>query len=160
MASERAEGAITVGQAQDPYRGLGIAIEYLMAAPAFARQPFGVWSRILVGQINRKHYAIARRGGHTVGFAGYGRCAPGIAERWLTQQVEPTSKECSAGPVLLLNAWMSDNDAVARKMRAWLHAANSDATMLVGKRFYADGRVRPVRLNLRKVHAEARGRIL
>ena len=30
-----------------------------MTKPAFARQRFGDWSRILVGQINRKHYYLA-----------------------------------------------------------------------------------------------------
>ena len=38
---------------------LGLAVNHLMTKPAFANLRFGDWSRILVGQINRKHYYFA-----------------------------------------------------------------------------------------------------
>lgn len=41
---------------------LGLAVNHLMTKPAFARQAFGEWSRILVGQINRKLYCFAVSG--------------------------------------------------------------------------------------------------
>ena len=37
---------------------LGLAVSHLMTKPAFANLRFGDWSRVLVGQINRKHYAF------------------------------------------------------------------------------------------------------
>ena len=38
-----------------PAVALGLAVNHLMTKPAFAQLSFGDWSRILVGQINRKH---------------------------------------------------------------------------------------------------------
>ena len=38
---------------------LGLAVDHLMSKPAFASLPFGEWSRVLVGQINRGHYVFA-----------------------------------------------------------------------------------------------------
>jgi hypothetical protein len=38
----------------NPYVALGLAVSHLMTKPAFATLRFGEWSRILVGQINRK----------------------------------------------------------------------------------------------------------
>ena len=35
-----------------------MAVNHLMTKPAFAQLKFGEWSRILVGQINRKHYCF------------------------------------------------------------------------------------------------------
>jgi hypothetical protein len=37
-----------------------------MTKPAFADLPFGDWSRILVGQINRKHYWFAVDGNNEI----------------------------------------------------------------------------------------------
>jgi len=44
---------------ESPYVALGLAVSHLMTKPAFANLRFGDWSRVLVGQINRKHYAFA-----------------------------------------------------------------------------------------------------
>lgn len=142
-----------MGRLRDPHAALGAAVQALMGSPAFARQPFGAWSRVLVGQINRGHYALARRDGRTVGFLGYGRCGEEAARRWLADAVEPTSAECRAGPVVLLNAWSAEDAVVSRTLRAWLHRANADAEAVAAKRLYADGRVRPLWLPLRAGHA-------
>ena len=50
---------LRVFRAQDPYIALGLAVSHLMTKPAFASLRFGDWSRILTGQINRKHYYFA-----------------------------------------------------------------------------------------------------
>ena len=39
-----------------PYVALGLVVNHLLTKPAFANLRFGDWSRILVGQINRRHY--------------------------------------------------------------------------------------------------------
>ena len=41
---------------------LGLAVAHMMTKPAFASLPFGDWSRVLVGQINRGHYAFVLDG--------------------------------------------------------------------------------------------------
>jgi hypothetical protein len=50
---------LRVFRAKDPYIALGLAVSHLMTKPAFANLRFGDWSRILTGQINRKHYYFA-----------------------------------------------------------------------------------------------------
>jgi hypothetical protein len=50
---------LRVFRAKDPYIALGLAVSHLMTKPAFAKLQFGDWSRILTGQINRKHYYFA-----------------------------------------------------------------------------------------------------
>ena len=48
-------------QPESPYVALGLAVNHLMTKPAFANLRFGDWSRVLVGQINRKHYTSLQK---------------------------------------------------------------------------------------------------
>lgn len=50
---------------------LGRAVAFFMTDPDFARLPFGHWSRVLVGQIKRKHLVFILRGETVVGFGGW-----------------------------------------------------------------------------------------
>ena len=52
-------GDLKVFRPENPYIALGLAVNHLMTKPAFANLQFGDWSRILTGQINRKHYYFA-----------------------------------------------------------------------------------------------------
>src|SRR4051812_46208654 len=63
---------LRVFRAKDPYIALGLAVSHLMTKPAFANLRFGDWSRILTGQINRKHYYFAvDRKNQIQGFMGW-----------------------------------------------------------------------------------------
>lgn len=53
---DKSKSLYRVFQDPNPYSGLGRAVSYMMTKPNFSTQPFGLWSRILTGQINRKHY--------------------------------------------------------------------------------------------------------
>src|SRR5436190_24108557 len=55
-AAAPARPELRVFRPDNPYVALGLAVNHLMTKPAFAARRFGEWSRILVGQINRKHY--------------------------------------------------------------------------------------------------------
>ena len=55
-APAAARPELRVFRPDSPYVALGLAVNHLMTKPAFAALRFGEWSRILVGQINRKHY--------------------------------------------------------------------------------------------------------
>jgi hypothetical protein len=44
---------------------------HLMLKPAFARLPFGHWSRILTGQIRRGHYFFIASSKQDRGFCGW-----------------------------------------------------------------------------------------
>ena len=58
-AAPVAPSHLKVLRPQNPYVALGLAANHLMTKPAFANLRFGDWSRVLVGQINRKHYCFA-----------------------------------------------------------------------------------------------------
>ena len=58
-AKNVADQTLRLFRPENPAAALGLAVSHLMTKPAFARLQFGDWSRILVGQINRKHYCFA-----------------------------------------------------------------------------------------------------
>ena len=72
VAETVAEQALRLVRPDNPAAALGRAVSYLMTKPAFAKLAFGDWSRILVGQINRKHFCFAVDGaGQVQGFMGW-----------------------------------------------------------------------------------------
>jgi hypothetical protein len=75
---------LKVFRPQNPYVALGLAASHLMTKPAFANLRFGDWSRILVGQINRKHYCFAVDGNNQIqGFIGWAVTSKEKAEAWV-----------------------------------------------------------------------------
>src|SRR5690348_7191791 len=66
------------------YAALGLAVNHLMTKPAFANCKFGDWSRILVGQINRKHYWLVVDANNQIqGFLGWALTSKDKAEAWV-----------------------------------------------------------------------------
>jgi len=57
-ARSRAPAGLQALQFSDRYAALGLAVSHLMTKPAFARLPFGHWSRVLTGAINRGEYVF------------------------------------------------------------------------------------------------------
>ena len=124
----------------------GLAVEYLMKKPAFAKLPFGHWSRVLTGQIRRGHYAFVLQGNKVVGFGGWAAVAASQAEAWLAGKPDATEVSGDTGDCAVINAWAADgpeaNDAlVAEAMRR-----TQEFRMVYAKREYEDGRTRPVRM--------------
>src|SRR5262245_26486651 len=79
-ASARPE--LRVFRPDNPYVALGLAVNHLMTKRAFAALRFGEWSRILVGQINRKHYCFVVDANNRVqGFLGWAVTTKDKAER-------------------------------------------------------------------------------
>ena len=60
------DAELKVFQPPNAYVALGLAVSHLMTKPAFANLRFGDWSRVLAGQINRKHYCFAINGNNQV----------------------------------------------------------------------------------------------
>jgi hemolysin-activating ACP:hemolysin acyltransferase len=134
---------------ENPQFALGLAVSHLMTKPAFANLKFGEWSRILVGQINRRHYAFAidpaRR---VVGFAGWALTTRDKAEGWV-EGTRPLSYEDSlAGECLVFNCWSADSFRVHRFMVDEARKLIADKETMYFKRYYKDGTSRPVRLNV------------
>lgn len=133
---------------QDRARALGLAVSYLMTKPAFAKLPFGHWSRILAGQINRGHYLFVARGNEIVGFFGWALTTEDKAELWLAGTREPTAEECRDGDCILINAWEAIDDNVQKFVVEKFRQVILGKRLIYGKRFYDDGRVRPLRVSV------------
>jgi hypothetical protein len=61
-AAQQGRPALRLFRPESPTVALGLAVSHLMTKPAFAQLKFGDWSRVLVGQINRKHYRFVLDG--------------------------------------------------------------------------------------------------
>ncbi len=132
-----------------PAHALGLAVSYLMNKPAFSCLPFGHWSRILVGQINRDHYLIAVKGDHIVGFLGWALTTKEKGEMWLSEQVELSFENSKTGEVFLINAWAAEANDVTRVFIKHLREIGKEQKMIYFKRLYPNGRPRPGRLRIK-----------
>jgi hemolysin-activating ACP:hemolysin acyltransferase len=149
---------------KNPQFALGLAVSHLMTKPAFANLKFGEWSRILVGQINRRHYAFAINDKkRVVGFAGWALTTRDKAEAWVEGKRALTYEESLAGECLVFNCWSADNFRVHRFMVDEARKLIADKETMYFKRHYKDGSSRPVRLNVNEFvddHIERKSRQL
>ena len=136
------------GRIDDDYKALGLAVSLMMADPSFGGLPFGHWSRILVGQIKRKHYLFASEGQKVTGFLGWALTDEESAERWLTERAEIPFSASIDGDCVLINAWLAKTNRTNRFLLEQLRVIGKDRRRVYAKRFYKDGRVRPVRLSV------------
>ncbi len=131
---------------QNRAMALGLAVQYLMRKPAFARLPFGHWSRVLTGQIRRGHYIFVISGNTVVGFGGWAIMTTEEAEAWVTGAPDATEIGGNAGDCVAINAWSADTPEVnAVLFDEAMHRAR-DFRMVYAKREYPDGRSRPLRI--------------
>jgi hemolysin-activating ACP:hemolysin acyltransferase len=130
-----------------PATALGLAVSHLMTKPAFARQEFGTWSRILVGQINRGHYRLVLDDrDRVVGFLGWALTSEANAEAWVRGRGGFSDAEAHAGDCVVINAWAADDAAVNRLILRAFREAIRDQRLVYFKRHYPDGSTRPMRL--------------
>lgn len=121
----------------------------MMTKPAFARLRFGEWSRVLVGQINRRHYHFVLDGrGWLVGFLGAGYTSLAKAEDWVEDRGTFSDDEARDGPGVIFNAWSADLPEVTPLLLEAARRAAVGHEMIYFKRYYKDGRSRPVRLGV------------
>jgi hemolysin-activating ACP:hemolysin acyltransferase len=139
---------LKVFRPDNPYVALGLAVSYLMTKPAFAGLRFGEWSRILVGQINRKHYYFVVDAKNQVqGFLGWAITSKEKAEAWLEGRRGLSYDDDSFdGPIIIFNAWAASNDKVNRFLLQEARKIIVGKDMIYFKRHYKDGSTRPVRL--------------
>lgn len=146
-SAPRAPG-LRVFRPGSPAVALGLAVNHLMTKPAFARQPFGEWARILVGQINRGHYCFAVESKAVQGFAGWALASREHAEAWVEGRRGLSYDDCVDGECLIFNAWSANSFRVHRFMVDEARKIIRDRETLYFKRYYDDGTTRPVRLNV------------
>src|SRR5262245_5550859 len=149
---------LRVFRPDNPYVALGLAVNYLMTKPAFARLRFGEWSRILVGQINRKHYYFVVDVKNQVqGFLGWAVTSKNKAEAWVEGRAGLSYDEDSFdGPSIIFNAWAASNGKVNRFLLQEARKIIVGKDMVYFKRYYKDGSTRPVRLRVNDFVAKHR----
>jgi hemolysin-activating ACP:hemolysin acyltransferase len=104
-------------QPRNAYMALGLAVNHLMTKPAFGNLRFGDWSRILVGQINRKHYWFVVDGKSRVqGFLGWALTSKEKAEAWVEGRAVLSYEDSAEGECLIFNAWAASSPAINRFM--------------------------------------------
>ncbi|MEL6507971.1 MAG: toxin-activating lysine-acyltransferase [Pseudomonadota bacterium] len=147
---------LRIYQDANPYAALGRAVSYMMTKPSFAAQPFGMWSRILTGQVNRKHYFFVLDGERAVGFVGWALTTEDKAKAWMANRGEISSADSRAGDCFIINAWGADNNQINRYILQQLRPFCAPHRLLFAKRFYRDGRTRPVELTVNEFLAKHR----
>jgi hemolysin-activating ACP:hemolysin acyltransferase len=143
--TEPQAAALRLFRHTNPAAALGMAVSHLMTKPAFATLPFGLWSKVLVGQINRGTYALVlNSAGRTVGFLGWAITNETAAEAWLAGSTAH-GQELTDGDCIIVNAWSADTPEVNHLL---LTAAGAGYRRIYFKRHYADGRMRNTRLTM------------
>jgi len=134
---------------ESPYVALGLAVSHLMTKPAFANLRFGDWSRVLVGQINRKHYAFVVDDKNQVqGFLGWALTSKEKAEAWVEGRGELSYQDSLDGDRVIFNAWAASSPVINRFMVAAARRIIAGKDTVYFKRHYKDGSTRPVRLRV------------
>lgn len=157
----KAEASLRAARDKNAFAALGRAVSYLMTKPAFANARFGHWARTLTGQINRNHYFFVQRGERTVGFLGWALVDEGKARLWVEGKADIGSEDCLSGDCIVINAWAADDNAVSRFVLSELRRVALGRKTAYAKRFYSDGRTRPVVININEFvdsHVAARAR--
>lgn len=141
-------GRLRAAQDTNAYAALGRAVSYMMTKPAFANAPFGHWAKTLTGQINRKHYFFVLRDGQIAGFLGWAFVDEAKAQLWVDGEADIGFGDSLNGDCVVINAWASDDDGVNRFILNELRRVSCNKKRAFAKRFYKDGRVRPVILEV------------
>jgi hemolysin-activating ACP:hemolysin acyltransferase len=141
---------LRVFRPDNPYVALGLAVNHLMTKPAFAALSFGEWSRILVGQINRKHYYFVVDANNRVqGFLGWAVTTMDKAEAWVEGSGGLSYDEDSFdGPSIIFNAWAASSGKVNRFLLQEARKIIVGKDTVYFKRHYKDGSTRPMRLRV------------
>jgi hemolysin-activating ACP:hemolysin acyltransferase len=132
-----------------PSVALGLAVNHLMTKPAFANRRFGDRSRILVGQINRKHYCFAVDSKNQIqGFMGWALTSQENAEAWVEGRGALSFADSLDGDCVVFNAWAANTRKVNRFLLGEARKVIEGKDTVYFKRFYKDGSVRPARLRV------------
>jgi hemolysin-activating ACP:hemolysin acyltransferase len=146
---ERPRPELRVFQPENACMALGLAVSHLMTKPAFAKLRFGHWSRILVGQVNRKHYCFVVDARNEIqGFMGWAVTTKENAEAWLEGRGDFSSEESLDGNCVVFNAWSANSLKVNRYLLDVARKVINGKDMVCFKRYYNDGSTRPARLSV------------
>jgi len=136
VAKPAAEQTLRLFQPNSPAAALGLAVSHLMTKPAFAKLQFGDWSRILVGQINRKHFCFVVDGaGQVQGFMGWA----------LASEEHAQGRD---GDCVVVNAFSANSTRVTRFLVEEARRVFKDKSTINFKRHYKDVTTRVARVSV------------
>jgi hemolysin-activating ACP:hemolysin acyltransferase len=140
---------LKVLQPPNAYVALGLVVSHLMTKPAFANLRFGDWSRVLTGQINRKHYCFAIDGNNQIqGFMGWALTSKEKAEDWVEGRGGLAFEDSRDGDCVIFNAWAANTPEANRFLVSQARRIIDGKDTVYFKRHYKDGSKRPVRLRV------------
>jgi hemolysin-activating ACP:hemolysin acyltransferase len=140
--------ALHLFQHANPAAALGLAVSHLMTKPAFAALPFGLWSQVLVGQINRRTYQFVRDGtGRTTGFLGWAITHETAADAWLAGSAGH-GHETAEGDCFIVNAWSAETPDVNPLLLQAARRAAAGHRLVYFKRHYPCGRTRNIKMTV------------
>ena len=120
-----------------------------MTKPAFANLRFGDWSRILTGQINRKHYYFVIDSKNQIqGFVGWALASKEKAEAWVEGRGGLSFGDSLEGDCVIFNAWAASTPEANRFLVSQVREIIDGKDTVYFKRHYKDGSTRPVRLRV------------
>ena len=145
----KARPELRVFRPGNSFVALGLTVNHLMTMPAFANLRFGEWSKILVGQINRKHYWLAIDDKNEIqGFLGWALTSRERAEDWLEGRSGRSDQDSAEGDSIIFNAWAGKGLKVNRFLLQEARKIAIGREMIYFKRYYKDGTTRPSRLTV------------
>jgi hemolysin-activating ACP:hemolysin acyltransferase len=134
---------------ENPYVALGLAVNHLITKPAFAALRFGEWSRVLVGQTNRRHSCFAVDANNCIqGFIGWAETSKEKAEAWLERDRALSFEDSLHGDCIIFNAWSANTPRVNRFLICEARKIIAGKAAVYFKRYYKDGRIRRARLRV------------
>jgi hemolysin-activating ACP:hemolysin acyltransferase len=154
-APAAAPPALRVLRPDNPFTALGLAVNHLMTMPAFASLRFGEWSRILVGQINRKHFFfIVDEKNQVQGFLGWALTNKANAEAWVEGRGALSYQDSLEGECVIFNAWAGKGLKVNRFLLQEARKVIAGRELVYFKRHYKDGTTRPSCLTVNEFVAQ------
>jgi Flp pilus assembly protein TadD len=133
---------------EDMAAALGLAVDYLSRKPAFARLQFGAWSQVLSNQVARGHFFfVVDQARRVRGFLGWGLTREDLAEKWLEGRARLREDECREGDCVIINAFAAESRDAKRFIVDTMRGLFTNKDALYFKRYYPDGRKRPMRLS-------------
>jgi tetratricopeptide (TPR) repeat protein len=132
----------------EPAFALGLAVEFLMKEAVFARLPFGEWSQVLIGQINRGHFCfVVDRQQRVQGFLGWALTPERLAEQWVEGRASLTDEDCRDGDCVIINAWAAASTGAHRLLIDEGLRLFGRKRRIYARRYNTRGQPRPLRLS-------------
>jgi tetratricopeptide (TPR) repeat protein len=154
----RADSGLRVWAPADLRVALGLTVDYLAKKPTFARLAFGEWTGTLAHQVRRGHqFFVVDSEQRIVGFLGWALTERALAQAWVEGRTGLRDDQCRDGDCVIVNALAADTRAAMQFLQRTVRELFKDKSAFYFKRFYPDGRARPIRL---EILAFAAGRVV